>query len=254
LDEWRQLLRGTQARRLVESSLPYLQPNSIIWGDWEQYTPFRYAQLLDGQRPDLTFRNPLDRWPEKVAAAHAAGQPIYFTRKPTDLIGTPYLSMAGPLIYLGTAPNFAVPPGIVSLEAHFEDQLELIGYRTEVIPQPTPGGAKVGPILQVMFYWRIPQKINWDYALSLRLLTAEGQEIYRRDAAHPVLSSYPTSLWTPGEVVGDFYELPLPSGHSPLTLQLLPYRTEGPGQWHNLTLNGTSLPQEGLILPLGPNE
>ncbi len=250
LDDWRQLLRGTQAQRLVESSLPYVEPNSMIWGDWEQYTPFKYYQLINGWRPDVTVRNPLDRWPEKVAAARAAGQPVYFTRKPTDLIGIPYLTMIGPLIYLQTEPQFDAPANLISLNANFEDELELIGYRIQIWPQDTmmPPLPHRERILQLMLYWRVPQKVQWDYALSLRLLDPAGQEIYKKDATHPVLSSYPTTLWTPGEVVGDFYELPLPSASGPLTLHMLPYRTEGPGQWHNLTLNGTHPFQEGITL------
>ncbi|HEX9922437.1 MAG TPA: DUF2723 domain-containing protein, partial [Anaerolineae bacterium] len=252
LDEWRQLLRGTQAQRFVESSLPYLEPGSLILGDWEQYPPFKYYQLINGVRPDITPRLPLDRWPEQVAAARAAGQPVYFARKTTDLIGTPYLSMAGPLIHLQTAPSFEVPQDINLLNANFENELELIGYHLEVMPQLTPGGAQAGPIIQLLLYWRVPHAVEWDYALSLRLLDAKGQEIYKRDATHPVLSSYPTTLWTPGEVVGDFYELPFPPGHGPLSLQLIPYRTEGPGQWHNLTLNGSEPVQEGIVLgPVG---
>lgn len=253
LDDWRQHLRGTQAQRLVTSSLPYLKPNSIIWGDWEQYTPFKYYQLIEGVRPDLTVRNPLDRWPEKVTAAREAGRPVYFTRKPADLLGTPYLSMAGPLIYLGEEPSVEIPADITLLQARFEDQLELIGYRAGLISQAaTPGGRQAGPILQLMFYWRVPQKVEWDYALSLRLLDSSGQEVHRQDATHPVLSSYPSSLWTPGEVVGDFYELPFPPEYETLALHLLPYRTEGPGQWHNLTLNSTVPLQEGILL--GPFE
>ena len=250
LDDWRQLLRGTQAQRFVESSLPHVEPNSIIWGDWEQYTIIRYYQLINQERRDITARNPLDNWPEKVAAAHAAGQPIYFSRKPPDLIGTPYLSMAGPLIHLGTAPQFEVPEDIIQLEADFEGEIELIGYRADISPQQAPGGGQADSILQIMLYWQVPKKVNWDYALSLRLIDTEDQEIYSIDATHPVLSSYPTSLWTPGEVVGDFYELPLSPDAGPLTLHLLPYRTEGPGQWYNLTLTGTDQPQEGI--KLGP--
>jgi len=260
LDDWRQLLRGTQAERFVESSLPYVEPHSIIWGDWEQYTPLKYYQLIYGWRTDVTIRNPLDRWPEKVAAAHAANQPVYFTRKPTDLIGTPYLTMVGPLIYLQAAPQFEVPSQLIPLNANFEDELELIGYRLEIWPQstmppPPRWGASrakegVGPILQLMLYWRVPHPVQWDYALSLRLLDSTGQEIYKKDATYPVLSSYPTTLWTPGEVVGDFYELPLPLNAGPLTLHLLPYRTEGPSQWHNLTLNGAEPEQEGITLTL----
>ncbi len=252
LDEWRQLLRGTQAQRFVESSLPDVKPNGIIWGDWEQYTPIKYYQLVESRRPDITARNPLDRWPEKVAAARAAGRPVYLTRKPTDLIGTPYLSMVGPLIYLGTEPQFEVPADLNLLNANLEDQLDLIGYRAAILPQATPGGGEAGPILQLMFYWRVPQQVGWDYSLSLRLIDSTGREIYRQDAAHPVLSSYPTTLWSPGEVVSDFYELPLPPDAGPLTLHVLPYRTEGPGQWHNLTLKGSEPQQEGIIV--GPFE
>lgn len=248
LDEWRQLLRGSQAQRFVESSLPFVEPNSIIWGDWEQYTPLKYYQLIQGWRPDVTVRNPLDRWPEKVAAARAAGQQVYFTRKPADLIGTPYLTMVGPLIYLQTTPQFQARSDLILLNANFEGELELIGYQTKIWPTPSlalplKGG---GSILQLILYWRAPHKLAWDYALSIRLLDGAGQELYKKDASHPVLSSYPTTLWTPGEVVGDFYELPLPPTSGPLTLYLLPYRTEGPGQWHNLTLKGI----EGI--KLGP--
>jgi hypothetical protein len=251
LDEWRQLLRGQQAERMVETSLPYVEPASIIWGDWEQYTPLKYDQLINGRRSDVTVRNPLDRWPEKVAAAQAGGRPVYFTRKPTDLIGRPYLTMAGPLIYLQTAPRFDTPPNLTLLAANFEDELELIGYRLQIWPQefnPPPflERDRVGSILQITLYWRAVHSLEWDYALSLRLLDSTGQEIYKKDAAHPVLSSYPTTLWTPGEVIGDFYELPLPPGAAPLTLHLLPYRTEGPDQWHNLILNG----QEGIKLSI----
>ena len=248
LNDWRQLLRGDQAQRFVESSLPYVKPNSIIWGDWEQYTPFKYEQLINGRRPDITARNPLDRWPDKVAAAHTAGQPIYLTRKPTDLIGTPHLSMAGPLIHIGSEPDLDSPPDVTVLDAMFEGQMELIGYRAQVRPQRTPGGDLAGPILQLMLFWRVPQKVDWDYALSLRLVDQTGQEIYKQDATHPVLSSYPTTLWTPGEVVGDFYELPLPSDVIGSRLHVIPYRTAGPGQWHNLQLDDSDPIQEGIFL------
>lgn len=248
LDDWRQLLRGTQAQRFVESSLPHVEPNSIIWGDWEQYTPFKYYQLVQGVRPDVTVRNPLDRWPEKVAAARAQNQPVYFTRKPADLIGTPYLSMVGPLIHLQKEPNFEAPADVTPVNANFEDELMLIGYQARVVPQRAAQAVPADSILQITLYWRALQKLEWDYALSLRLIDALGQEVHKTDAAHPVLSSYPTTLWTAGEVVADHYELPLRSETGPLTLHVLPYRTEGQGVWRNLTVVGVEPPQEGVFL------
>ena len=107
-----------------------------------------------------------------------------------------------------------------------------------------------GPIIHLMLYWRVPDKVAWDYAISFRLVDPNGQEIYKRDATHPVLSSYPTTLWTPGEVVGDYFEFPFPPDAGPLTLHIWPYRTEGPGQWYNLSLEGKESP--GIVV--GPFE
>jgi hypothetical protein len=53
-------------------------------------------------------------------------------------------------------------------------------------------------------------------------------------------------------VVGDFYELPLPPVVQTLTLHLLPYRSESPDQWYNLTLTGAEPPQEGIKLKIEP--
>lgn len=248
LDDWRQLLRGNQAQRFVESSLPYVAPGSLLLGDWEQYTPMIYYQLINGQRLDVEPRLPLDNWPRQVAAARQQGQPVYFMRKTSDLIGTPHLSMVGPLIHLRTEAQTAMPARATPLVADLEGELELLGYQLDIVPQSTPGGRQAGPIIQLSLYWRAQQALQWDYAISLRLLDEAGQEIVKQDAAHPVLSSYPTSLWTPGEVVGDFYELPFPPSSGPLTLWILVYRTEGPGQWHNLILTGSDPPQPGVRL------
>jgi hypothetical protein len=136
------------------------------------------------------------------------------------------------------------------LQANLEDELELVGYRLELLPQDTPGGAQASPIIQLMLYWRASHKLAWDYALSLRLIDTTDQEIYKKDAAHPVLSSYPTSLWTPGEVVADFYELPHPPDIGPLTLWIVVYRADESG-WHNLRLSNTDSPQEGIKLLVG---
>ncbi|MDM8519100.1 DUF2723 domain-containing protein [Anaerolineales bacterium HSG6] len=250
LDDWRQLLRGAQAQRFVDSTLPYVEPNSFILGDWEQFTPLMYAQLIDGQRPDVTPRIPLDNWPSQIETARERDQPTYLMRKTADLIGTPYLSMVGPLIHLQTEPNLETPTDITMLQANLEDELELIGYRLKIVPQDTPGGEQAGPIIQVTLYWRALHTLEWDYALSLRLLDQHGTEIYKKDAVHPVLSSYPTRLWHTGEVVADFYELSHPPQTPPTTLWVLVYRTEGTGQWHNLQLNDSEPLQDGVRIPV----
>ncbi len=240
LDEWRQRLRGQQASRFVESSLPDVEPHSLLLGDWEQYTPMMYYRLIKGVRPDVEPRLPLDDWPSKVAAAHQQGRPVYFMRKTPDLIGTPHLSMVGALIHLQTTPQQSAPADITRLNANLEDELDLIGYTLR----------DTGEFLQVMLYWRARQDLTWDYALSLRLMDATGQVVQQRDATHPVLSSYPTSQWAVGEVVGDFYELSLRGESKPVRLWILPYRNEGNGAWHNLHLKGDDTESPGVMLPL----
>lgn len=248
LDGWRQRLRGTQAERFVASSLPKVEPHSLLLGDWEQYTPMMYYRLIDGLRPDVEPRLPLDNWPDQVAAAQARNQPVYFMRKTDDLIGWPHLSMVGPLIHLQTEPNFDRPTTITLLEANLEDELELIGYRLERFPQTSWSGQQADSVIQLMLYWRALHPLEWDYALSFRLMDRQGQLVYQRDTTHPVLSSYPTSLWTPQAVVGDFYEFLCPPNVGPLTLHILPYRHEGEGEWHNLTLNDADPSQIGVQL------
>ena len=49
-----------------------------------------------------------------------------------------------------------------------------------------------------------------DYSLSLRLLASDGSVVWSQDQQHPVLGAYPTHLWSRGQVVADYYEVPLP--------------------------------------------
>ena len=70
---------------------------------------------------------------KKLRGKLAAGQPVYFTRKPTDLTGTPYLTMIGPLIYLQTSPQTQAPSGLLSVNANFENELETIKVKLKVL-------------------------------------------------------------------------------------------------------------------------
>ncbi len=200
LDAWRQILKfGYQGQRLGLLSLSRLAPNPVVVGDWEQVTVLWYFQQVEGYRPDMTVIYPVER----LGEALAMGRPVYLSRTLAGISDRYPLTMAGPLIALLPAPDKTVPPDAISSNLVFSDTLELAAYRYES-DIPARGG-----ILPVTFYWRALKQPDADYSVGLRLLDGDGNEIWKEDSQHPVLGSYPTHLWSPGQVVADYYEVPL---------------------------------------------
>jgi len=101
---------------------------------------------------------------------------------------------------------------MVRLDARLEGGLILLGA---VFFDPL-GNRKQAPIngadvVAVQFFWQAAAPPQGDYSISVRLADANGRVAAQQDNASPVLGLYPTSRWSAGEVVGDYYELPLKS-------------------------------------------
>ena len=68
------------------------------------------------------------------------------------------------------------------------------------------------------------------YAVSVRLLpfAPGGAPLAARDVRHPALGTSPTNTWRPGQIVGDYHELPIGVRLRPGTyrLQVVPYEVE----------------------------
>ena len=200
LDVWRQdLQQGEQARRLAEDGLSGVAPDGIVAGDWEQVTPLRYYQLVEGLKPDVLVVYPV----EQLAEAEAAGRPLYLARTYPGLAERWHPSASGPLIALHPEPVYDLPADLSPLGIQLGDAFELAGL--------TYGEAAYHPatVVPLTVYWRALQAPAHDYSVSLRLFDEGGQEVFKVDSQHPVLGTYPTSLWTAGEVVADYYEVPL---------------------------------------------
>ena len=65
--------------------------------------------------------------------------------------------------------------------------------------------------------------------------------MFKVDSQHPVLGTYPTSMWTSGQVVADYYEMRLPPELLPGRYQwgVIVYRALPNGGWENLKVAGT---------------
>lgn len=88
------------------------------------------------------------------------------------------------------------------LAATFGEHIELIGVTLpEAVPQP--------PHLPVTFHWRAIRPTERPYTVFLQLLNERGEVAAGWDR-QPFHKLYPTTLWSPGEIVVDTFRLPLP--------------------------------------------
>ena len=65
-------------------------------------------------------------------------------------------------------------------------------------------------------------------------MTQGGAEIAQIDQVHPVHGAYPTSRWSPGEMVADAYPFKLPPGAQPDGVTVILYRKLADGGFVNL--------------------
>jgi hypothetical protein len=85
----------------------------------------------------------------------------------------------------------------------------------------------------VLLAWEAKAKPAEDWAVSVRL-TQGGREIAQFDRQHPVAGAYPTSRWSPGEMVGDAYPFALSSGVAADGVTVILYRRTTDGGFVNL--------------------
>ena len=84
-----------------------------------------------------------------------------------------------------------------------------------------------------LLIWQAMAPPTQDWAVSVRLMQG-GQEIAQLDREHPVNGAYPTSRWSPGEMVADAYPFALPPGAAADGLTVVVYRKLADGSFANL--------------------
>ncbi len=240
MDKFRQNLdAGLLPRRLVMASLPYLEDNAVVFGDWEQATPFWYAQQVEGLKPGVDVMYGVDSIAEMEKLA--AGRPLYLARAVPDT-GSRRFASVGPLIKLvqdpapgqSTAPSGA-PTALRPLNLVLGSEIALLGY----VPYDERGhpverfGSDVR-VLPLTLFWQARTRPSADYSVSLRLMDAGDKMGLQYDNKPPVPAMPPPSRWMPGEVIGDYCELS-PNGLPPGTyrLEALMYSVSAQG-FHNL--------------------
>lgn len=233
---YREELRGQQADRLTTYGEDMVQPRPVIVGEWEQVAAFWYQQLVNHRWAGAEFRYPVvTNLGLYIDQAWQSAREIYLIHAVPGLGDGRQLSMAGALIHVLRQPETQLPPQAVAAQELFTDGLSLVGYRlyTETL---RPNG-----VLPVSIYWRAQHALASDDSVSIRLQRADGAQVAQEDAAHPVLGSFPTTHWTAGSVVGDYYELALPAQLPPgdYRLSVVVYQRQADGSTRNVRNQAT---------------
>jgi hypothetical protein len=94
--------------------------------------------------------------------------------------------------------------------ARLGDAVELLGYDL-----PRGGELSPGETLTIRLWWRALRSLPRDYTVFTHLVGEDGTLRGQHDGP-PVGGGYPTTLWAPGEVVGDEHELRLDPNAPPI--------------------------------------
>lgn len=205
---------------------------ATILADREKHPPLDYFTRVEGRRPDVQAVILGD---EKAYLDHlvwdlAHGKTVYLARFLPGLDGPYHLRALGPLVEVGTFPQTPSKqdlPGVAGFrQAGGETIIHLLGYQVDMPDQVVPSRS-----LYVHLRWYAPATVPGNYQVHLRLVDALERVVWSA-GQHPVNGMYPTAAWKPGEVVQDWFEVPLAESLLPgsyrLELSLRPpFSTQG---------------------------
>ncbi len=90
------------------------------------------------------------------------------------------------------------------------EAVRLVGHSITVTETLSASGARA-PALDVTLYWRAESKLPADYTVFVNVFDGRGQKITQIDG-QPSGGRYPSSAWTPGQIVVDTRRISLPAG------------------------------------------
>jgi hypothetical protein len=271
LPSYRLLHHDRSARVYAEAVLLDAPPGAHILSNWHWYTPLRYLQLVEGQRPDVevTYLYPQgatpmpQAWPQRIAQElERSDRPLIVTNAyPTyaDLpyrfepLGEAFLVLPGPSY--ATAARLAAhmvrlgPNGEgIDLRLEGEPVLRILGYRVQ-----QAGVVELASEVGIDLIWQPLARLEGGFAIFVHLVGDDRLPIGQRDRQYQGAGSV-----TPREIRVDRYRFPVHLAVAPGTYRLIAgaYVTHDDGSWQRLTtaqghdsLSLSDVPIEGASLP-----
>lgn len=224
---------------------------SVIVGDYREWLALEYLTAIWGAQPPV-YPRPLCQPNPSGVATNTRNLPgvsaIYLTRRaaaadPACLANQHRYAAGVTLIRVQAVPNTRLPESAQRVAYEFGPKLTLAGFDVQRSPNggigggPGPDGGHVAyprARWHLSLYWRAEAALDVDYTVSVRPLQdgvlipgEDGQPLIQDH--QPVWNTYPTSRWSPGEVVRDDYVLWLPDLVIPNGAQIVVYRSTPEG-------------------------
>jgi hypothetical protein len=235
LPSYVQLHSDRSARQYAGSVLHSAPPGAHILSCWHWYTPLRYLQLVEGERPDVTVtyippqgavKMP-QAWPQIIVRELETSQ--------RPLIVTNYYATYGDLPYrfqpLGEAflvqdkPRFDLAPNWIRAGVDLEGKVRILGYRLD------DADVHPGDSMVIDLAWQPLVRLERDYSFFVHVVGADDVPLGQEDRRHFAAPTY-----EPGEVVVDRYEFPVYPTAAPGAYRLIAgvYLTFDDGSWQRL--------------------
>jgi hypothetical protein len=237
---------SSSARTYAEPILQAAPPQAVILANWHHATSFRYLQMVEGQRPDITVRYvhprgstpPPDLWQREIDRhiqdRDDGGRSVIVTSFFPQFEDSPYRFYPLGEAFLVTRPGEETD----GQGAPFQNQLytplqvaaggmvELIGYYLEewVVGSQDP--------LVLLLAWRPLVPLDRDLSFFVHLVAADGTPLAQADIRHA------SGRYQPSEVLVDRYLLSLRPTVPPGAYNLIAgaYMPLAGGGWERLAM------------------
>jgi hypothetical protein len=87
-------------------------------------------------------------------------------------------------------------------------ELARLGEHIALVGLDVPPTVRAGRDASVTLYWQTDSRLQENYVVFVQVLSAEGVLVAQKDN-EPGEGQHPTSIWEPGQVVADSYQIPI---------------------------------------------
>ena len=229
LSHWpsmRALAQSHDARDYAAPIVEQAPAESAVLCDWHWYSPLRYLQAVEGQRPDLDIQyvSPTAEAYEETWARHIQEE---LAQRPAVVVThfheLAYQALPAIIEPLGEAflvraePRRSLPEGMISLDLALGDTLTVVGQQLE------PGEQTLDTPLELILAWRLDETPAEPVTLFAHLVGYDGAVYAQEDQ---VLA---TQHLAPGDLTLARFQLEVRPGAAPgrYSLQIGAYTTAG---------------------------
>jgi Protein of unknown function (DUF2723) len=226
---------GVNYVNLIEQHLDAPQ-GSVVMAPWgRRYFALSYASRVAGQMPGwiiVDHRADFATLTKTTGRAYTAADSFYiFTAQDfwAPRLGGAYLSSAGSgLVEIRRTPEQRDPNVPIT---PLGDSLALVDMK--VTPLDSSG------TVDVTLWWTATAKPAYDYSTFVHVsdadaISSDADVIAQNDEVAPVYAWYPTTLWSPNELVRDDHTLTLPAARPAKLISVGLYRQDASGNFLNL--------------------